>query len=349
MTFKINHGKRIVDRNVDPQTGKFIMVKANKRIALMFASFLGCGLLYAAPAQAQATRTWVSGVGDDANPCSRTAPCKTFAGAISKTAAGGEINCLDPAGYGAVTITKAITLACQFTEGGVLAGASAGIIVNAGATDVVVLRGLDIYGVSGATYGVRFIAGGALHIEESQIRRFNGTNGQGVYFQPSGDAALYISNTVITDNGTGGTGGGVLVQPTGTGSARVALNAVRLDNNSGAGFRIDTGGNTTTAGNVVSIENSQLTRSTWGLLVNTPAGAASATVMVHGSVLAYNTSRGILAGGATALVRVGDTTITGNQAGLESGTGAAIRSYGDNRLDGNGSDGAFAAPVLSKK
>src|SRR3989440_10882628 len=73
-----------------------------------------------ASASAQATRTWVSGVGDDANPCSRTAPCKTFPGAISKTAAGGEINCLDPGGFGAVTITKSIAIKCHYTEGGIL-------------------------------------------------------------------------------------------------------------------------------------------------------------------------------------------------------------------------------------
>src|SRR5688500_2946121 len=84
-------------------------------------------LMLAAPAQAQATRTWVSGVGDDANPCSRTAPCKTFAGAISKTAAAGEINCLDPGGFGGLTITKSIMIRCDYTEGGVL---SAGAGVN---------------------------------------------------------------------------------------------------------------------------------------------------------------------------------------------------------------------------
>src|SRR3954449_10335073 len=78
-------------------------------------------LLAAAPASAQATRTWVSGVGDDVNPCSRTAPCKTFAGAISKTAINGEINCLDPGGYGAVTITKSITIKCEGVIGGILA------------------------------------------------------------------------------------------------------------------------------------------------------------------------------------------------------------------------------------
>src|SRR5919107_964480 len=112
--------------------------------ALCVAAFAALG--FSAPASAQATRTWVSGVGDDVNPCSRTAPCKTFAGAISKTAVGGEINCLDPGGFGAVTITKSMTIDCHYTEGGALAGGN-GIVVNMPATtDVVLLRGLDIFG-----------------------------------------------------------------------------------------------------------------------------------------------------------------------------------------------------------
>src|SRR3954451_9966952 len=95
----------------------------------------------------QATRTWVSGVGDDANPCSRTAPCKTFAGAISKTAAGGEINCLDPGGFGGVTIQKSLTISCEGLTGGVLVSGVNGILVAAAATDVVFLKGLDIEGL----------------------------------------------------------------------------------------------------------------------------------------------------------------------------------------------------------
>src|ERR1700749_4986075 len=92
---------------------------------------------YDAPAHAQATRTWVSGVGDDANPCSRTAPCKTFAGAISKTAAFGEINCLDSGGFGAVTITKSMLIDCAEVLGGVLVSGTNGIVINVGSTDVV--------------------------------------------------------------------------------------------------------------------------------------------------------------------------------------------------------------------
>src|SRR5438046_4293509 len=99
-----------------------------------------------ASASAQATRTWVSGVGDDANPCSRTAPCKTFAGAISKTAAAGEINCLDPGGFGAVTVTKSLTISCEAGTAGVLVSGTNGIIFNAAATDYLFLKGLDIEG-----------------------------------------------------------------------------------------------------------------------------------------------------------------------------------------------------------
>src|SRR6516164_4510177 len=116
-------------------------------------------------AHAQATRTWVSGVGDDANPCSRVAPCKTFAGAISKTAVAGEINCLDPGGFGAVTITKAITIDCSHTLAGVLVSGTNAIVVNAAAGDRIVLRGLDINGLGTSLDGIRFINGGSLHVE----------------------------------------------------------------------------------------------------------------------------------------------------------------------------------------
>src|SRR5919204_5590467 len=129
-----------------------------------------------ASANAQATRTWVSGVGDDANPCSRPAPCKTFAGAISKTAAGGEINCLDPGGFGGVTITKALTIKCQYTEGGVLVSGTNAIVVNAASTDKVTLRGLDINGIgTGAQTslaGVKILSAKQVNVFDSEIYRF---------------------------------------------------------------------------------------------------------------------------------------------------------------------------------
>src|SRR5437868_12112001 len=108
---------------------------------------LACATL----AQAQATRTWVSGVGDDVNPCSRTAPCKTFAGAISKTATGGEIDVLDPVGFGAVTITKAITIDGTGTFASILNSGVNGIVINAanGTHDDIIIRGISINGSQG--------------------------------------------------------------------------------------------------------------------------------------------------------------------------------------------------------
>src|SRR6266481_3712094 len=117
------------------------------------------------PAHAQATRTWVSGVGDDANPCSRTAPCKTFAGAISKTATGGIIVCLDPGGFGTLTITKSIAIDCTETFGGVLAAGTNGINVN-GAGVVAILRGLSIEGVGTGLIGVNVTQAAAVHVEK---------------------------------------------------------------------------------------------------------------------------------------------------------------------------------------
>ena len=186
------------------------------------------------PASAQATRTWVSGVGDDVNPCSRTAPCKTFAGAISKTAAGGEINCLDPGGFGAVTITKSMTISCLYTEGGALAGGN-GITINAQPTDSVFIRGLDIFGVNPPTHGVRFVAGGALHIDNSVIRRFNAANSWGVSIIAGSNAKVYIKDTIIADNGNGSSGGGIGVEP-GAGDARVFVMDSMISNNAGRGI-----------------------------------------------------------------------------------------------------------------
>src|SRR5829696_5885691 len=127
-------------------------------------------------ASAQATRTWVSGVGDDVNPCSRTAPCKTFAGAISKTATNGEINCLDPAGYGSVTVTKSITIDCEDTQGSILASGVNGIVVNiTAAADIkkaFKLRGVSINGVATGINGVRILAANSVHLDEVLIDGF---------------------------------------------------------------------------------------------------------------------------------------------------------------------------------
>ncbi|MBV8474847.1 MAG: hypothetical protein JO107_12180 [Hyphomicrobiales bacterium] len=210
-----------------------------------------CLALFSAPANAQATRTWVSGVGDDANPCSRTAPCQTFASAISKTLAGGEIDCLDSGGFGAVTITKAITILCVtgVSNGGVLASQSDGIVVAAGATDRVVLDGLDIEGLSPGPNpglnGVKIVSGAAVYIRNCEIRDF-GQNGVNVVSSTAG-TRVFIEDSFIENNGASATTyGGVNVQGNGAANS-AAIADTLIDGN--ANFAVQTGG----AGNTIAL------------------------------------------------------------------------------------------------
>lgn len=172
-------------------------------LSLVFFGLLAVVSLPTTSAHAQATRTWVSGVGDDANPCSRTAPCKTFAGAISKTAAGGEIDCLDPGGFGAVTITKSMTIDCTGVSGGILAALANGVIVNAGVNDKVVLRNLVIQGTIGTSIGVngiRFLAGRELHLDHVVVQGFSTLC---VDVSKATAGFLYVKNSYFTECPTG--------------------------------------------------------------------------------------------------------------------------------------------------
>src|SRR5215471_2838596 len=171
------------------------------RSARTTLAFVGCMLLGSSFAFAQATRTWVSGVGDDANPCSRTAPCKTFAGAISKTASGGEIDALDPGGYGGVTITKPITIAGVGTNASILASATNGIIVNitapGGVADVVTLRNLQING-AGTTLGIngiRVLNATSVVMDNVNVFGF-GTNG----VISEGTSKVFMTGGVLSNN-----------------------------------------------------------------------------------------------------------------------------------------------------
>jgi hypothetical protein len=175
-----------------------------RRTFKAFPALALIALALPASASAQATRTWVSGVGDDANPCSRTAPCKTFAGAISKTANGGEINCLDPGGFGGVTIGKSLTIKCHYTEGGVLVAGTNAIVVNATATDKVTLKGLDINGTGvGAPVslvGVKVLSAKHVSIIDSEIYQFKA----GVDVAPtSASTTVSVLNSHIHNNDLG--------------------------------------------------------------------------------------------------------------------------------------------------
>jgi hypothetical protein len=168
-------------------------------IAIAIAAAAAAG--FAAPAGAQAMRTWVSGVGDDANPCSRTAPCKTFAGAMSKTADNGEINCLDPGGFGTVTITKSLAILCDGMGGGVMATGTNGIVVNAADDDRVLLSGLDINGGGTGTNGVRVVQARSVVIRNSVIHGFSAAGSRAISVE--GPAAVTVAGSAIVNNATG--------------------------------------------------------------------------------------------------------------------------------------------------
>lgn len=293
--------------------------------------FLACHLL----AQAQATRTWVSGVGDDVNPCSRTAPCKTFAGAISKTAAGGEIDALDPGGFGGVTITKSITLDGQGTLASILASGATGVIINAGATDVVILRNLSINGAIGGARGINFIAGGALHVENCTIFNFTSSTpglGLGIDFEPSGTSQLLVVNTSIRNN----ISGGVLVKPGALGSAKVSIENSQLDSNL-FGIRAEDRSQ-------VTVHNSSASSNTKNGFLSV-ANSTGTEMNLERCVSRNNGTNGVSSVGATSIIRLSYATVTDNPNGLTSQTSGQIISVlqggsGTNFIAGNGVDGA---------
>ena len=283
-------------------------------VAFMLA-FLSLG------AHAQATRTWVSGVGDDVNPCSRTAPCKTFAGAISKTATGGEISVLDPGGYGAVTITKSMTISGDGTLGSILNPSTNGVVVNCIAeTDCrVVLRNLSIEGGdTGGINGVRFILGRQLHMENITI---GSQQQQGVLFEPSGPAYLYMRDVAIRN----ATGGGIYIKPTGTGTANATLDRVVLDSN-GRGLRVEDR-------SVVTVKNSRAVGYTANGFVGIATAGGGLALTIDNCVAQSNGATGVYSG-ALSTVYLSNTTVTGNLDGLQA-AGGGIISLGGNKIYGN--------------
>jgi hypothetical protein len=289
-------------------------------------------------AQAQATRTWVSGVGDDINPCSRTAPCKTFAGAISKTAPGGEISVLDPAGFGAVTITKSITINGEGVVAGITASLTTGIIVNAGVNDVVILRNLQILGAGNGLNGIRFLAGAALHIENCAIYGFNGSPGFGLDFTPSGVSRLFIENSSFRNNGAGVAGGGIRILPGAAGAAAASMRDVTVDRNT-TGIRVGNNSSLFIRDSVVA-GNTQN-----GLFLESLAGGSVFSFIDHVSLMG-NQGSGLVSSGSGAVARITNISVSGNSVnGLSAPASGQILSFGTNNIAGNTLDGAPTGPI----
>ncbi|NVO13256.1 MAG: right-handed parallel beta-helix repeat-containing protein [Rhodoplanes sp.] len=290
---------------------------------------MALGIAVATPAHAQASRTWVSGVGDDANPCSRTAPCKTFAGAISKTAALGEINCLDPGGFGAVTITKSITIDCHEVFASILNSGTNGIIINfdsfTDARRTVRIRNINFNGVDTGLNGIRILgaagaAGSEVFIEDCLIDGNFGGTGTGITDERTGGGTLAVLNTTVRN---------------------VGVTGIRLP---GAATRID-----------ASVDNVRVYNASFGIVAGT-----NVKMMITRSLLFGNTQAGI-AGSAGSEVNIDHTVVSSNGIGVSGGgivrlsntdiafnataVSGATQSFGNNRISGNTNVGTAPTPI----
>ena len=276
-------------------------------------------LSFSAAVEAQATRTWVSGVGDDVNPCSRTAPCKTFAGAISKTATNGEINCLDPAGYGTITVTKSITIDCEDTQGSILSAGTNGVIVNITAAGdskkAFKLRGVSINGAGTGTNGIRILAANSVTIEDGVI---DGVTTHGISIETtSGSPKVTVDRMSIRSNG----GNGINTFISG-GTLNLAVSDSILSSNA---IGVNLSSNTKT-----TIRDSSVVNNTTGL------AAFSADMNVYGCMISGNTTGISASSGST--FRLYGNVVTSNGTGLTS-SGGNILSSSNNQVDGNTTNG----------
>lgn len=300
-----------------------------------FLAMIVFSLVALSSAYAQ-SRTWVSGVGDDLNPCSRTAPCKTFAGAINKTAIHGEINCLDPGAFGSVTITKSIQIDCHEMFAGVTHPLTNGITINFdsfGAGDTrksVRLRNLNLSGVDTGLRGISIVGGAAVtgtevFIEDCRIDGSFGSPGNGIRDARSGGGLLSVSNTTIRNMAGAGIG---TAPASGAANLKVVINNVRV-------FNCANGGAFST-NNKVSIFNSVFSGNTGaGIFAEDNDGGGQTEIAVDHSVVSDNATG--FQSTVNSTIRVSNTTAMYNTA-LFSGT---VLSYGNNQAGG----AAFGGPV----
>jgi hypothetical protein len=273
----------------------------------------------AAPAQAGPNRTWVSGHGTDSGGCPVTAPCRTFAFALTQTAAGGEIDVLEPAGYGPVTITKSISIVNDGV-GTAAIGVESGnaITINAsGLFDFVHLRGLTIEGHPGfgvsVGNGIQFNSGLNLAIENCVIRNV----GFGINISPSTASSFLVSNTIASNTGIG-----IAIAPNGPAVVTGVLSKV-ITNNNGVGIGVNASVTPGASLNVTVVDSVASNNNNVGI----NAFLANTVVMVRNSV-ASNNGTGLFAQ-RNAILRVAHSAVTGNFLGVQTTSGGTLFSYGN--------------------
>jgi hypothetical protein len=303
------------------------------RLAINILAIAIFTFAFASIAQAQATRTWVSGVGDDANPCSRTAPCKTFAGAISKTAVDGEISVLDPGGFGAVTITKSITINGTHGAGygSILAAATTGVIINiTSGTDVrktVRLVSLDINGASSGIDGIRINAANSVHIEDTKI---DGFTNRGINDIRTGNGQLYVTDCTVRNT----VQSGIVVIPGAAATVNAMITRTLVERSTAnSGIAVD-------ARTICTLRDSFIVGHNQGAVF---AGGTSTQMNIINCEMSQS-GTGIIAS-APAIVRLIDSTITNNGTSM---TGPAqVSSNGNNWISGNTTNTLPSGPGIS--
>jgi hypothetical protein len=297
-------------------------------------------VFFAAPANAQAPRTFVSAAGSDSNPCSFAAPCRHFQAAVDATSAGGEVDALDPAGYGPITISQAVTIEGQGWSYIAPPTGGNGITINAVSGNVII-HGVSLNGVgiTGTTTGIVFNSGGSLTVEDSVIRHFSNA---GIDFAPntSNPSQLYVSNTPVSDNGTDG----IIIEPSGSGTTTGVLDHVKTINNGNNGIEAITSTQTIKATVTDSVSANNTGK---GIHVFSGSGGTPVNVMVRNSTIAYN-ALGLFVENIGATIRVTRSTITGNNVGWNVGS-AVVLSYADNNIDGNTNGNTVPPNTLTYK
>ena len=303
-----------------------------RSLAVAFATLAGVATAQARP------DTWVSPDGSDAGTCVMTAPCRTFAYAHGQTNNNGSINVLASGSFGALTITKPISIVAQGVEAAIVSGGGAGIIVQAGPTASVSLRGLTIDMRGTDNPGISFVSGNTLHVRDCLIRRA----GIGIEFIPaSGITRLYVADLVISDFGDTG----IHVQPTGSADAKIMVDRVRVENAIFHGIVVT--GHTTTGAITATVRDSSASGGLGTGISAVDTGAGTTRMMVDRSV-SVNNFHGVGVGSANSTMWIGDSTISGNIGiGFTSGGGASA-SYGTNKVNGNATDGAATTSAAHK-
>ena len=301
----------------------------------LLATALAC-VFFAAPANAQAPRTFVSAAGSDSNPCSFAAPCRHFQNAVNATSAGGEVDALDPAGYGPIVISRAVTIEGQGWSYIAPPANGNGITINA-VSGKVTIRGVSLNGVgiAGLTTGIQFNSGGSLNVQNSVIENFSG---YGILFQPNVSnfsivSKISVSNTAISDNNFG-----IYIGPTGSGFAQGILDHVHTENNINDGITV-----ITPSQNLSVTVNESVIANNGGAGITTTANSSATSVLVRNSTINYN-GTALSANGQDAIIVVTRSMIAENGVDYSG----SVYTYGDNSILANGDIGVSLNPLTYK-